>query len=357
VADRLRECASSANVWIGRDLHREDDGELYNGVGTLYACGSRLCPSCCAALARSSRRRARSAVVRLGRGDWNRRWRSLVLTMPLMRGADVTDAIGRINDSFRRLTNRSFWKTRVVGGIKSVEFTVRPDGYHVHIHLLVLSDYIPVNQEKEQQMCGYMERRKLAPGNLQAEMKHCLRLSGAEISGDLVLAVYDAKRQGERAKGEGITLESALQETCKYLTKSESWDKISDSQIVKIAEVERWPRMFELLGAARIKRDEVDAMGVEPEVERDVHGGTSLVHTHGLSNDEVARGEPVLGMVGLPGARAPSLRSLSVALDRSAWLQILSLRVSAMRAYRKAMLARRYPYAIFNSLAGDVWSA
>jgi hypothetical protein len=267
------------------------------------------------------------------------RWRSLVLTMPLMVGADVTDAISRINDAFRRLTNREFWKSRVRGGVKGVEFTVRPDGYHAHIHLLVLSEFLPINAKRESRETS---------GNLQAEMRHCLRAAGAQVDGELVLSVYDVKRQYERKTGEMVTLEKAVQETTKYLTKSESWDKIADGELVKIAEVERWPRMFELLGKARpVQTNKQQAASIEVS-ESATASGATLVHTPTLSNGEMDK------------HHAPTWReSLAAVTDFASWQEWEREQDRIIRRaqqFRRTQLALKFPCATFSTLSGEEWS-
>lgn len=342
VAHRLRRCADELNLWTAQDLNRSDDAELFEGLGALWSCGSRLCASCCARLSSESRRKARAGVERLEMLFDKKtcfldglRWRSLVLTMPLMVGADVEVAIARINDAFRRLTNRQFWKSRVRGGIKGVEFTVRPEGYHAHIHLLVLSEFLPINAKHES---------RSASGNLQAEMRHCLRAAGAEVDGELALSIYDVRRQYERKTGESVTLEKAVQETTKYLTKSESWDKIPDSQLVKVAEVERWPRMFELLGKARlVQTDEHQAPSIE-ESESATESGATLVHTPTLSNGEMDE------------KNAPTWRQMLAVLNFADWKRAMDRNIRRTQRFRRTQLALKFPYATFSTLAGECWS-
>ncbi len=345
VAHRVRRCADEYNLWTAKNLNRADDTAWFDGLGQLWSCGSRLCLSCCATLASVSRRKARAGVERLETLFDKKtcfreglRWRSLVLTMPLMVGADVTDAISRINDAFRRLTNRQFWKSRVRGGVKGVEFTVRPDGYHAHIHLLVLSEFLPINAERERES-------RNASGNLQAEMAHCLRAAGAHVNGELALAVYDVRRQHERKTGESVTLEKAVLETTKYLTKTESWDEIADGELVKVAEVARWPRMFELLGEARPSKRENAAR--KAEAERKAESAT-LVHTPPLSNGETDE------------KREPTWRAkLAVVTDLASWKKWQKWQDEIIRRtqqFRRTQLALKFPQATFSTLSGEKWS-
>jgi hypothetical protein len=326
VAFRLNQCASRENLFIGNDLHK--DAECFDATGNLFACGSRLCLSCNANLARETRKKARIAVEKLGAGGYFLRWRSLVLTMPLMEGADVSSAINKINDAFRRMTNREFWKSRVKGGIKSVEFTVRPDGYHAHIHLLVLSEHIPINGEVESRFGRLSARRELFSGNLADELAHCLRASGVELEGSPVCAVFDVRNRNQKATGNReISLEKALLETCKYLTKSESWDEIPDAALIAIAEIERWSRMFEVLGKSRNELAES-----ESETPND-----SLVHKKTLSN----------------GEKLPTWRKILFTMDFQAWKREMMRRINLIRAFRRSQLSETFHLASFRTLSGE----
>jgi hypothetical protein len=333
VAFRLQQCADKENLFVGSDMHKND--ECFDATGNLFACGSRLCDSCNANRSREMRRRGRAAIQKLGSGSRDLRWRSLVLTMPLMKGASVNEAIDRINDAFRRMTNRKFWKTRVKGGIKSVEFTVRADGYHVHIHLLILSEHIPVNREIQRRFARLEARRKLFSGNLSDELAHCLKAAGAEISGSPVCAVFDVRNRNLKSSGNReISLEKALQETCKYLTKSESWDKIPDSSLVEIAEVTRWKRMFELLGEAR-NGNSADVMDGITESD----SKHSLVHTKTLSN----------------GDKLPTWREALKSMSFAGWKREMIRRIRLIRAFRKEQLSESFEFASFRLLSGQTF--
>jgi len=344
---------------------------LYDGVGTLFGCGLRLCPSCSASLRRRARARARAALARCAprRGEL---WRFVTLTAPTLPGVPVLGVRRIFDRAWSLFRKREFWSSRVRACVKGEEFTVTQTGYHYHIHILALGKWIEF-------------------ALLRSEWTACLRAAWHERGLDVEIqtatgeAVVDVRlvrdrRHSKQARGVVISLESALQETTKYITKSESWDVLPDAHLVEVAEVERWPRMFEVLGDCRPPRESADDLRRRELRERDParmaewiasdprEGRAALVKpddwreapafldTQGISDGAVVRAGPVLRVARSLRERAPSLRALSVTMERSAWLQILSLRVSAVCAYRKAMLMRRYPYAIFNSLAGNVWS-
>jgi microcompartment protein CcmL/EutN len=67
-----------------------------------------------------------------------------------------------------------------------------------------------------------------------------------------VRLVTNQKIKGKRT----ISIDGAVEEVSKYITKSESWLKVSDAQLVEVASVPRWFRAVELLGDCREKRTE-----------------------------------------------------------------------------------------------------
>lgn len=107
-------------------------------------CGDRFCRVC--SQRRSARIRARLADlhhhVKLKRGFT---FKFMTLTIP--SGPDLQTQFDLIVKSFRRLRQRKYWRTRVDGGGYVVEVTIGKHGlWHVHIHAIVYSSYLPVRQ-------------------------------------------------------------------------------------------------------------------------------------------------------------------------------------------------------------------
>lgn len=347
VAFRLEQCTMPENTWTAEDLHTKD-GELFAGTGNLFSCGSKLCPACSANQSREMRKRARSVVQSLGNGDYFTRWRSIVLTMPLQRGASVLAAIEKINKAFELLRKRMFWKSRVKGGIKSVEFTVRPEGYHVHIHLLILSEHLPVNAENERRFSRFAARRRLFTGNLTDEMAYALKAAGVALNGSPIVAVYDVRNRNIKARGNReISLEKALLETAKYLTKSESWDKIPDSSLVEIAEISRWKRMFEVLGKSR---------GAKSESSRENPYVSQLTYTNQQAYVSHPTQESLVHTKTLfDGERSKSWRELLKLYDFEIWKRHIQARIRHIQAYRKMNLASNFGFAEFRLMNGETF--
>jgi hypothetical protein len=305
---------------------------------------------------------AREGVERVrakhGDGDyWNVRWRGVTLTMPLMVGAELKEAIETINAAFRLLTNRKFWKSRVKGGIKGIEFTIRPNGYHVHIHALILSEFMPVDSANEKKWRVRSHHRKLSPGNLRGEFTECLRSVGASVGEHLFVHVKDARRRDDRKdiSPRYVELDAALMECAKYLTKNTSWDKITNRELVKLAEVERWGRMFELLRDARPPRkDKSGSEATEPANAENEHStgdvdeaiqaakdSTSSVHQDGIVTSGVVR--------------RVTWRDRLKEMEWVDWANWLLGSIERAREYRREQSKYLYPLAIFKTLSGDVW--
>jgi hypothetical protein len=325
VSDKVSECSRPENIWTAVDLHRAD-GELFDGTGSFAACGSRLCPSCSADLRRRSRRRARAglASVTLQPGE---DFRFVTLTMPTVEGAPLVETIAVVQRAWSLLRKRQFWLSAVRAGIKGVEFTVTAHGYHTHVHFLTVARWI-------------------AHAGLRAEWTLCVSKAWAERGRSVTFntptgeAVVDVRlvrnRRGSSSKV--VSIEAALQEVSKYVTKSESWDAVPDEHLVAIAEVRRWARLFEVFGDMRraVSEDEPARAGA----------AVASLDTPYLSDGSPHEPEP--------GVRAHTLIDVALSVDRLTWLAILSRRFAERRAYRRAALADRYPFAVFKSLAGEV---
>lgn len=108
-------------------------------------CHDRFCPLC-------SRRRAKKIRERLfllcnslhETGQY--RLKMITLTVPIR--PDPTDQASHLVQSFRRLRRSRFWCDHVPGGAFVLEATLRPAGWHIHLHALVYSTFVPYKQLK-----------------------------------------------------------------------------------------------------------------------------------------------------------------------------------------------------------------
>lgn len=295
-ADMISECAKLKNNWIGRDLHR-DDGELYDGMGTFAACGSRFCEPCRIASQQRSRRRAQRAVesIKLKDGE---RWRLVTLTAPMVEGASLFTSIRAFKRAWALLQWRKLWKAQARGGVKSVDWTrgVR-DGYHVHIHALVCG-----------RAAGLALRHEWTEAIIKAwgELGHALEINTRDA-----LALVDCNEVSE----------AELARKVNYLFKAEDFSSLPDSHLIEVAEVNRWQRVFELFGAAR------------------------MATRSSLDTTDLKLLKPAL-----PKKRTVTLRQQAKISDRETWLRTLRARFAERREKRRAFLEQRFRFATIRAL-------
>ncbi len=358
-AYRIGKCSESRNIFIAEKLQNKD-GKFYTGTGNRFACNERLCTNCAAKKSKESRIKARKAVNKLNsifnqyaKKRLGLRWRSLLLTQPLMKGSDPIAATERIQSAFKILIDRTFWKSRVKGGIKGVEFTVsttgdETNGFHVHIHLLLLSKFIAVNADKAKQFESHLKKFNLSPRTLQAEWRYCLNKAGATIDSrlsykGLVVSVMDTKNHSERIRSDK-TNESAILETAAYMCKFESWKEMSDKDLLRIAEIERWGRMFETLGAGRESYDD------SKEIEDVTNADTSL-----LANPNLTSGYGESTNKTLDSVEKLTWRTRFKTMTFDDWKQWQALEIEKQQAFRRRQLALMNPLANFMTLDGECW--
>jgi hypothetical protein len=314
-------------------------------------------------MARESRDKGRGAVNKLNsifnqyaKKRLGLRWRSVLLTQPLMKGSDPIAATERIQRAFGLLIDRAFWKTRVKGGIKGVEFTVRTtgnetNGFHVHIHLLLLSKFIAVDADKAKQFERHLKKFNLSDKTLQGEWRYCLNKAGASQDSRLsykrlVVSVMDTKNHSERIRGDK-TNESAILETAGYMCKFESWKEISDKDLLRIAEIERWGRMFERLGAGRpsyVESKEIEDVAIF------VFIFLSLV-----PNPRLKSGNNDSASKTLDSDKKFTWRTRFKSMTFDAWKCWQELEIEKQQAFRRRQLALMNPLATFTTLDGEIW--
>lgn len=385
----MRQCAELGNAWLGKDLEKVTGGslespdgqdvELFYAYGTLFGCNCRACPSCANKLRKRSRQKAEAALNahRLGTG---REYRFITLTMRKLEGCTLEESIKIFQNGWRRLQKHDFWRARVYGGIKGVEFTRNDDGYHVHAHFLVDSRWIEIQRTCINPACGstqvekHLPRPAVAdcpalPGGFAGETIttfHCLKCAWhwpqskqpannlidvwekiisraqgksyqdtASISVRLVRA-YDAKHT-HQADGR-MSQKKALFEVLKYIAKSSDWLKLPDQELAALASIRRWPRMFEVFGSLAESLHKSQSTNSEK----------ANLDTENLSAaDQKTEPEPAPK----PKRRvSESLLSLLDRLSLAEFKKIALARIKRIKDFRMRQLASLYPTAVFSIL-------
>jgi hypothetical protein len=348
----IRDCASDKNIYTACNLERKDTGEKFNGVGALTACGSRLCANCVAALSARSRRRARAGMSRAGLPARGERWRFITLTSPTLPASQVglVDSLKVQQRAFRLFSKRD-WGIEIRAGIKAFEFTLGDekkleregrrwsadtDGYHTHLHLLILSKFVNIQLLRE-------------------VWTECVVKAWSEIG---VTAGINTKDGLCIVDVRSVTTkEEAIKEVCKYVTKNSSWDNVPASQLVAVAQVSRWSRMFELLGECRennspalsgLCSDSVDSTAKESLTDET----KPILDTPDLSAAEVST-EKEPEQKKIKAERSISLRKLSKLLDFDEWCNMVKWKRIKQREFRRSQLSLLYPTAIFELLNGS----
>jgi hypothetical protein len=379
-ASLMAKCGDCQNAWHAEDLTNEF-GELYEGAGTLYACNVRLCPSCMAALRRRSSKRAREGMnaVTLQKGE---RWYFVTLTMPTLAASKASllaslrvmlEAWGEFvkHGAFDDESGRTVkWtadpkhdeNNKIKGitraSVKGVEFTLgkrhedegrewsaESDGYHVHIHAPAVARWIGTAELRR----AWSEclRRAWSRRGIEAGINTSDRLA--------VCHVRLVTNRRVKRSGSVISIDAAVNEVAKYITKADSFLSIPDDQLIEVAAVRRWSRMFEVLGDCRKRRaTQGDAEGREPATDAERY-----LDTQNLSSAEDWRGERLKRMLRESRPRSIPLRTRGVALlmigEGQLFEEELAAHVAEVRSYRRTMLSDRFPLATFRTLAGSLW--
>jgi replication protein len=405
----MRRCSEAANVWTAEDLHSAD-GDLYEGHGTLWSCSGRLCPSCLAGRRRRMRARVREGLARVrpGGGD---RWRLLTLTSPTMAGVSLLQVREVFNRAWSLFRKREWWQGIARAGVKGEEFTLgdskrlaregrewslERDGYHFHIHLLVCSGWVEWARLGDEWTCCLAK----------AAQEKGVALSFNTSHGRAVVDVRLVVNRQTKKRGT-VSLDGAVEEVSKYITKSESWLKVSDAQLLEVASVRRWFRAVELLGECRASGESVTRRIPPGRAESPDERAAKFRRANALRLAQWQEADPRARLSSaLPGAtcdgddeadawqdtdgwkeraasavfayldtknlsdggdgdggreirptrrRARPLRAVAMELDRAIWLEGLDEYVRDVREWRSADLGARFAYATFRTLGGGVW--
>lgn len=442
-------CSDPDNIWTAEITDAE--GRPFDAFGRKTSCYSRVCPNCIKLLQRKAQRRlvaSRDAFWKVHHREIGKYERFVTLTGPTLQGVSLEDSNKIYNHAFALLAGSAFWSSRVDAGAKHVEFTINPHGYHTHVHLLIYGSYIERDARQEAKSREWRSKRAAkheargmrivtalpALGNLQDEWTRCIthavREFGREVewnagalhegwysrfplnAGEVVevqpttasKANVDVRmvREKGRPSDEEIGLPGAVKELTKYITKAGSWSEVSDEQLVEIAEVQRWPRCFELLGEWRRTKKREAVTGLPAQVvlriglgetwedfcrrvaRENGHpdsyvvawdqiaawdarsdagtlyaaqgGDDALLDTDSLfffspESLEATESPPSQKMFIRP--RSPSLMELSERMNFDEWLKIVSIRLADGRRARARLLAKKYPTSRFHCLDGS----
>lgn len=160
-AKNLRECQTK---WIYYEC---------KGCGSVgwvkNRCGLRVCPDCAGRMKIRLLKKYERGIKRLN-NFYKQRLKLLTLTIknvPDLKAPDF-DAISSLKESFYRLRKRPRLRNKIYGGVYGLETTFRDNGWHVHIHALVSSEYI-------RDACSRMKKAKNREEEKEIENSYCSR--------------------------------------------------------------------------------------------------------------------------------------------------------------------------------------
>lgn len=290
--------ADAANHAVGvvKEVHEDGREELHEEAAAQTRHSSRLNTNYIEAMRRRNRKNARRAVLRsqgtMTPGEWHQHrhahmrgrlgWGLLTLTLPRVDGMSPFLEVRRINRAMDLFRKRAAWTKHIRGAIKGVEMKLPvfmgTVGIHVHAHLLILSKWWDwLELRREWFACTAKATEEVYGVELDEEA-----LERAVEGG----VVTDIRTVRTKHHGGEVDLEAALQETLKYITKPDDWEalvaagQVGRDLLLELEEIERWPRMFELMGGAR----EVKASPSDPAT---AEGGRGFVHTACVNDGEV----------------------------------------------------------------------
>jgi hypothetical protein len=118
-------------------------GSCGNEITVPICCGNRFCHVC----NKGKQARARKKLALFfaqTKPKHGYRWRFITLTVPSV--CDAHEGVKNIQSAFRKFRQSQLWKLNVEGGISVIEITGKPGRWHVHLHIVVSSNYIPQKQ-------------------------------------------------------------------------------------------------------------------------------------------------------------------------------------------------------------------
>jgi hypothetical protein len=352
-AVRIKFCSEKVNYYTANDLHTAD-GECYNGFSHLSACSSKLCIACNALASKRNKKTAAVAItgtelVRRTYKDYEdggkvkiqqERLRFITLTMPPLQESCL-QTLNILADAWERFRKTDFCKNYISGFARGSEFTTRKDGtYHSHIHLLAASVFIPENLIK-----------KFWTKCVQTAFEKAgIYFEPGTASGFCIVNLKFVS-----------SVDAALKELCKYVTKSDSWSEVPREHLLEMAAVARWPKMFSLGGkfgatSERLKQEQAAAnTTTAASAERESYLDTTSV-SDGFTKDlllEVGEREAKADL--LKRKKKPNWRTLVREIGKERYLIVHAAQVDKQRQYRKRQLVEKYPNATFKDLTGKVW--
>ena len=338
----LRETYQPKNLFVANDLTNSQTGELFSGHGVLVELSSsRLAGFSQKKLARNHRRYMRTVLNNYP--SENKIYKFITFTLPVIRGSFETvreiavDAMTRFKKSrpIKRALHGAFFSEELTVG---TETTAVQTHYHIHFHALALVDKF---------------ENKLFERNFETTIRHkwtdsvesaCINAESEFLMPSSRLAYntleVDFEDVQNYANERGMALESAVNELCKYVVKTDIFHSVPESEIVEIENGLRYKQMYHSFGAFGKKR--FYERFPELKTEKNSSSAISLDTTETID------------------APRPTLTNTGTELikqDREReFVEIVQMKIERGREFRAEHLFYHHQHAEFQTLANEKWS-
>lgn len=303
LAHRISRCGHPANQFICNGAVNIETQETYQARGTMWSCGSKLCPNCLARFAAKHRYQLRRQINRVVLRP-KERWHFGTMTIP-NPNLSLVATRELVNYAWSLYRKRLLSVSLIRGGAKSEEFTLTVNGYHYHLHTLYIA---PWHQFQE-------VRRVWTECVAEAFAKAGLPFVVNNADGLLSVTI---KRVTD--------IDTVANEVCKYITKSDSWTKMPSRDLAEVGLVRRWWRMFELFGCMRANttsKTSIDIQDIESE---------TILDTSSLSD-------------GTLPTHSEAWRTVLAKMSLEAYCDYVDEQWSRTISFRREQIRRRWPLA------------
>ena len=242
------------------------------------------------------------------------------------------------NKAWTLFRKRKYFIENIRGAAKGEEFTFTENGYHYHAHLLCISKFL-----------RFQEFRN--------EWTKCVRKAFEEYDTSFDVNTKDGllnvviKKVTSSKKG----LKDAIQQVCKYLTKSDSWEKIPEKDLVEIASKKRAWRMFELIGSFRKVKDINKAKNSSKKTGNDSQDNILdiqyLSDGEGSDSDSLSSSSPRIKLK--KRRRALDWRKHIEKFGLDSYIERLKGEVKSAQRYRRGYLRFKHLYASLKTMDGE----
>ncbi len=344
VADLIEESANDENIFVAEDIDFIDaqtgNQTFIDVYGSLNVVSSRCNPAYLRTSSARGRKRIKIALARV-KPQSGEKLRFIVLTQPDMFGFDFVGGYGLLSGAKIRLKNHPYFKKNFRGGVTSDEFTLGAENTHFHFHTNIL---------------GYT--KWIDFDELRRVWTDCLRKTARDMGRELkvntkdgLVNVYikDVKAK-VRDFDKEITLDSAITECVKYVVKGNDFAKISTEFICQVEKTLYGKRLVETFGEANKRKGKAKANNERQYLDKNDtiqdSTDTALVVSAAKTVANDTRKRETLRQTGARMIRAGR---------REEWKALIKRIFAKRAAFRKIKLAQRYKYAIFCTLAGEIW--